>query len=470
MVVMKKIFNLSENEIRELFKQGKITVTVVGIGYVGIHTAALFAKAGAKVFGVDINQELVDSINTLKIPFVEPYLEEMIEEAIQKKKLLATTDAENSILESDIILICVPTPLNENKQPDYSFIINATNTVGEYLQKGSVVILESSVAPFTTENLIRKILEEKSGLKAGEDFGLAHCPERGNPGEMVETCMKYTRIIGGINKKSTNVAAAIYRSVIKGNIIKVSSPRVSEFVKLMENIYLDVNIAFINEMAILCDKIGIDVYEALKAARTKAGCLPNTTIDLYEPGVGVGGGCVPVNSYFLRELADKKNVSLKLTEVARKINDAMPIYTASQIIEFFRENKVDIKNSKIIILGLTYKANVKDLRNTPAIPLIKKLKEYGCKVIGLDPLLDEQEISKFGITPSKNLNEVVTDADCVVLVTAHNEFKNIDFKELKKKCKKKVLFFDGRGAWNPKDIADAGFIYKGVGRAVYERK
>ena len=462
--------NWDKNEIREFFKEGKITVTIMGMGYVGIHTATLFAKAGAKVFGVDVNQEIVDSINASKIPFAEPYLEKNIIEVIQKKKLFVTIDAKNSILRSDIILMCVPTPLSENKQPDYSFIINATNTVGEYLQNGSMVIIESSVAPFTTENLIRKVLEEKSGLKAGKDFGLANCPERGNPGEMVNTCRSYTRVIGGINKKSADVAAAIYRAVIDGDIITASSPAVSEFVKLMENIYIDVNIAFINEMAILCDKIGIDVYEVLKAARTKAGCLPDTTIDLYEPGVGVGGGCVPVNSYFLKELAEKKEVSLELIELARKINNAMPIYSAYQIIDFLRENKRDIKNSKIIILGLTYKANVKDLRNTPAIPLITELKKYGCKIIGMDPLLDEQEISKFGIIPSKNLIESVTNADCVVLVTAHNEFKSIDLEELKKKCNKKVLFFDGRGAWNPKNVADAGFIYNGVGHAVHERK
>ena len=464
MINITRIFDCTEKEIKELFKQRKITITVMGVGYVGIHTAALFANAGAKVFGVDINKELIDSINKLEIPFIEPNLETMINKALREKRFLATMNAEDAIIKSDIIIICVPTPLDENKQPDTSFIISTATTVGKYLQRGSMVILESSATPLTTEILITKILESNSGLKEGEDFGLAHCPERGNPGEMIDTCMNYCRIIGGINNKSTDVCSGVYRSAINGDIIKVSAPRVSEFVKLMENIYIDVNIAFVNEMAILCDKIGIDIFEVLKAARTKAGCLPNTTIDLYEPGVGVGGGCVPVNPYFLRELAQNKGVSLELIESARKINDTMPIYAANKIIDFLKENKSNIKNSKIVILGLTYKADVKDLRNTPAIPLINELHKCRCKIIGFDPFLDEHEISKFGITSSKNVDEAITNADCVVLITAHNEFKQLDLKMLKKKCNEKTLFLDGRGFFDPEIVSRAGFIYKGIGR------
>ena len=426
---MTRIFDLTEKEIKELLRDGKITATVMGIGYVGIHTAALFAKAGARVFGVDINKELVDSINACKLPFVEPKLAAIINEIIRDKKFFATINAKDAISESDIIIICVPTPLNKTKQPDYSFVISATNTIGEYLQRGSVVILESSVAPLTTENLVAKILEERSELKAGEDFGLANCPERGNPGEMVDTCTNYTRIVGGINTKSTEVASAIYESVINGDIIKVSNSCVSEFVKLMENIYLDVNIAFVNEMAILCEKIGIDIFEVLTAGRTKAGFLPNTTIDLYEPGIGVGGGCVPVNSYFLRELAEDRDISLELIETARRINDSMPLHAASQVITFLEENGLDAKDSKIVVLGLAYKANVKDIRNTPAIPFIHELKRHGCEMVGVDPLLSEEEISDLGAIPCKTLDDAAVEADCILLVTAHDGFKKITIIE-----------------------------------------
>lgn len=462
---MARIFDFTEKEITESFRNGKITVTVMGIGYVGIHTAALFAKGGAVVFGVDINKELVDSVNSCKLPFVEPKLAAIIQGIVCGKRFFATTNAKYAISESDVIIICVPTPLNKNKQPDYSFVINATNTVGEHLQRGSIVILESSVAPLTTETLIVKMLEEASGLKTGEDFGLANCPERGNPGEMVDTCTNYTRIVGGINAKSTDVASAIYKSVVTSDIIKVKNPRISEFVKLMENIYLDVNIAFVNEMAILCENLCIDIFEVLTAGRTKAGFLHGTTIDLYEPGIGVGGGCVPVNSYFLRELAETKDVSLKLIETAREINDSMPLHVASQVITFLKENELSVKDSKIVIGGLSYKANVKDVRNTPAIPLIQELKRHGCEVVGVDPLLNEKEISGLGAVPCKTLEDAVVDANCILLVTAHDEFKTIDFKKLKDITKKKkVLLFDGRGAWDMETAVNFGFIYKGVGR------
>lgn len=465
---MTRIFQLTEKEIKELLIDGKITVAVMGIGYVGLHTAALFAKAGARVFGVDINHELVASINAYKLPFVEPKLAAIINEIIRDKKFFATTNAKDTISESDIVIICVPTPLNA-KEPDYSFVISATNMVGEHLQKGSMVLLESSVAPLTTENVIVKILEEKSGLKAGEHFGLANCPERGNPGEMVDTCTNYTRIVGGINAKSTEVASAIYGSVINGDIIKVSNPRVSEFVKLMENIYLDVNIAFVNEMAILCEGAGIDIFEVLAAGRTKAGFLSGTTIDLYEPGVGVGGGCVPVNSYFLRELAENRGISLELIETARRINDSMPLHAASQVIVFLEENGLDANDSKIVVLGLTYKANVKDIRNTPAIPLIRELKRHGCELVGVDPLLSEDEIRDLGVIPSKSLNDAAVDTDCILLVTAHDVFKTIDFKKLKEKNKnKKVLLFDGRGFWSGKVAIDSGFVYMGIGRGLFD--
>ena len=461
---MARIFDLTEKEIKELLRAGIITVTVMGIGYVGIHTAALFAKAGARVFGVDINKELVDSINACKLPFVEPKLATIINDIVRDKKFFATTNAKDAISESDIIIICVPTPLDENKRPDYSFVINATNVVGEYFQRGSIVILESSVAPFITEQMVVEILEEKSRLKAGEDFGLANCPERGNPGEMVDTCTNYTRIVGGINTKSTEVASVIYESVINGDVIKVSNPRVSEFVKLMENIYLDVNIAFVNEMSILCENIGINIFEVLATGRTKIGFLPGTTIDLYEPGIGVGGGCIPVNSYFLKELAENKKVSLELIETARRINDSMPSYAVSQVIEFLEANGLDAKDSKIVVLGLTYKANVKDTRNTPAIPLIHELKRHGCEIVGVDPLLSEEEISDLGAIPYKTLEDASVEADCILLVTAHNRFKTIDFKKLKEKNKKKkVLLFDGRGFWNGKDAINSGFVYRGIG-------
>ena len=421
------------------------TVTIIGLGYVGLPLALLTAERGYKTYGIDIDKKIVDLTNKGISHIKDPDLEKSLKK--QKGKIIATTDVK-VIKNSDIVIICVPTPVDKTLHPDLNPIKGASHSISKNLKKGHLIIIESSINPGVTEEVVQPILEE-SGLKAGKDFYLVHCPERIDPGNKKWTIKNIPRVVGGINRESTKIAAEFYRSIIDAEILKLSSVKAAEATKIVENAFRDVNIAFVNELAKSFDNLGIDITEVIKAASTK----PFAFMPHY-PGAGVGGHCIPVDPYYLIERARQSGFSHKFLSLAREINDSMPFYTVERTIKALNEIGKSVKGTKICILGISYKKDVTDLRESPALKVIDLLKKLGANLELYDPFVPEK-------STLKSLNDCLK-CECLVLVTDHSEFRNIDYNKLKKSKVKAIV--DGRNCLDRDKIKSFEIIYKGIGR------
>jgi UDP-N-acetyl-D-glucosamine dehydrogenase len=420
------------------------TLTVIGLGYVGLPLAILASRKGYKVIGIDVIKDKVEKVNKGISPIDDDY----IKEGLKTAKITATTDY-SLVKEADIIVICVPTPVTKKHLPDMSFVENATKSITPYLKKGQLVVLESTVHPGTTDEIMQPILE-KSGLKAGKDFYLAHCPERIDPGNKKWVVEKIPRVIGGINPESTKNAAEFYRSIIEAPLLELKSSKEAEAAKIMENSFRDINIAFMNEMAKSFDRQGIDIIDVIKGASTK----PFAFLPHY-PGCGVGGHCISVDPYYLIDNAKNYGFDHEFLLLARKINNSMPEYTVELLVHELNKLGKSVKNAKIAILGLSYKGNVDDTRESPAFEIIELLKKKGALLTIYDPYIPNK-------SDVKTLEEAIVKSEYVVLVTDHNEFKNMDLAILKKKNIKLVI--DGRNCLDMDKIEGLGIRYKGIGR------
>ena len=388
----------------------KKKLTVVGMGYIGLPTATLFATAGFKVFGYDVNEQVIDTLKSGKIHIVEPDLQKAFENALNSGNLIPT----NELIESDIFIICVPTPFKENQEEklaDLSCVEKASKTVGKVLKKGNLVVLESTVPPNTTEQIMGKILEKESNLKMNEDFYVAHCPERVLPGKILHELRNNDRIIGVSNKKAGKLAKELYSSIVTGGNIYITDTVTAEMCKLVENTYRDINIAFANELSIICDELGIDVWELINLANK------HPRVNILKPGPGVGGHCLAVDPWFIVEKFPKK---ARLIRTSREVNEYKPKWVVEKVIEDIK-NKFDNKKITIGILGLAYKPNIDDLRESPALEIAKELKNKGYNVIACEPNSTENEID--GIL-NFNLEELTDKADYFVYAVAHDQFKN----------------------------------------------
>jgi len=400
-------------------------VCILGLGYIGLPTASLFAANGHKVIGVDINSKVIESINQKKLPFKESNLKPILEKAIEEKTLIAKTEPE----EADVFIISVPTPFDkEQKKADLSHVIAATNTILPFLKKGNLIILESTVPPKTSLDIIIPILE-KNTLKAGKDFYYAHCPERAIPGNTLNEMINNNRIIGGFDKASSELTKKLYSSFVKGKIFLTDSTT-AEMAKLMENTSRDVNIALANEFAKICEDLNISCSEAIKLANL------HPRVNILNPGPGVGGHCIAVDPWFIHEKSPK---NAKLIQLARNINDSMPDYVVNTI-----ENIVNNKKSKIAIFGISYKGNVEDTRESPSLEVIKKLKDKQYNVSIFDPYVKNPEYN--------NLEEAIKGSDCIVFLTDHDSFKQLDIKKISSLVSKKNIFdtrnFLNHNSWN----------------------
>jgi len=469
-----RILNVKEKDIQKSVKDGKLTMSVIGLGRVGLPTALLFAEAGAKVIGVDINEEKVANLNKGKAYMNEPGLEMLLQKVLVNGTFSATTDVANAVSQSDAVMICVPTPLNEAKKPDYTPLKNACENIAKYLKKGALVMIESTVSPTTTEKVIKPILEQFSGLQATRDFGLAFCPERGAPGGILNDLRNNTRVVGGIDDKSRECAIALLKTVTRAQVFGVSSATAAEATKLFENVYRDVNIALANELAVLCEKLKVDMLEIIDAANAKTlGFVDKFTqkyrsfsvpCNLHTPGAGVGGDCIPVNPYYLLQKAESLQVNLRIVKLVRKTNDAMPHHIVELVIDALKDLGKKVGESRIAILGFTYKGDVDDMRNTPAKPIINKLKALGANMVGFDPMIGIKQVNEFKISQSANLDECLRNADCAIVITDHSNFKKIRLEKMKKLMNTKAAIVDARGVFDPKEVVKAGFVYRGVGR------
>lgn len=425
-------------------KKQKQTVCVVGLGYVGLPLAVRCVERGYRTFGFDRNRERVKLINQGKSPIEEKFLEENL----PKFRFKAETDPK-IIKKCDIVLICVPTPVDKKYYPDLRPVIGATEIVVKNLKKGALIVLESTVNPGVCEEVVRPIFD-KAGFKIGRDYFLAHCPERINPGDPKWNVTNIPRVVGSFDARGLKMALRFYRSVVDGEIRPMKSIREAEAVKIVENSFRDINIAFVNELAKSFDKLDIDVKDVILGASTKPfAFMP------HFPSCGVGGHCIPVDPYYLIERAKESGFDHRFLRVAREINNSMPKYTVDLLQKALNSLEMPIKGTKIGILGISYKANVDDVRESPSLKIIELVKGAGGDVTVFDPhILKDSTV--------KTLDALLKNSKAIILVTDHKEFKEIDPKVFKK-YKIKVII-DGKNCFDKEAIKKLGIVYKGIGR------
>lgn len=428
-------------------------IVIVGTGYVGIPVAAMFADKGFNVIGINRTKDKVDLINKGLCPIEgdEPNLPELIKKVVKNKKLVATTDY-SYCKNADAILICVETPFDSEKwEPHYDSLKSALTSVAQNMSKGCLVIVESTIAPTTMESLVKPILENTSKMKAGKDFLLGNCPERVMPGKLLYNIENLSRVCGGINEETSNKMLELYSHIVKGELYPTDCIT-AEVVKTAENAYRDVEIAFANEVALICEKLGINVYEV----RELVNKAPYRNMHL--PGAGVGGHCLPKDSLLL-SYGVKGIMKPELMILARNLNKKMPIHTAGLLLNIFKEKGINVKGKKITVCGFAYLENSDDTRNTPALEVINTLKEKGAVIQVHDPFVKSYE----GIEIKKNFYESIDGSDAIIFVTAHSEYKKVDLSKIKKLMNAPIII-DGRNIFEKEEMIKKGFIYKGVGK------
>ena len=408
----------------------KYNLAVIGLGYVGLPLAIEAANNKLKVAGYDINESVVDSLNK-SISHVEDISNKVLKDALSKD-LLITSDS-NILRDSEYIVISVPTPLTDY-QPDLSYVEAATKSIAENLTKGQIIILESTTYPGTTLEIVKPILEKNSSLLAGEDFLLGYSPERIDPGNKEWTFKNTPKIVSGINEKSLKKISEFYNSIID-EVVEVSGTREAEMVKLIENTYRQVNIAMVNELAILSNMLDIDIWEVVDAAKTKPFGFQS-----FRPGPGVGGHCIPIDPKYLSFKTRQIGQPVRFVELAQEINNSMPNYVISRISELMNKKEILLKNSKILILGVAYKKDIGDTRESPAIDIIESLLYKSVEVSFYDPYVDELIVNKESIFKEQDL-EGISNYDMVIIHTPHTSFHNIDFENIK------PLIFDTSGSF-----------------------
>jgi UDP-N-acetyl-D-glucosamine dehydrogenase len=408
----------------------EITVGVIGLGYVGLPLAVEKAKAGFKTIGFDVQSQKVDMVNS-GINYIGDVIDCDLKDIVDKKMLLATTDF-SFIKDVDFIAICVPTPLDEYQQPDISYVKSVTIEIAKFLKKGTIVVLESTTYPGTTEELIMPLLEEGSGLKCSEDFYLGFSPERVDPGNIIYKTKNTPKVVGGIGKDATEVIACMYRHVLEGDILEVSSPKVAEMEKILENTYRNINIGLANEMAIICDKMGINVWEVIDAAKTKP-----YGFQAFYPGPGLGGHCIPLDPYYLTWKAREYDYHTKLIETSGEINNYMPQYVVERCAKILNKFKKPLNGSKVLILGVAYKQDIDDYRESPALKVIQNFEKAGTEINFYDPYISEYKYKGNKKQGLKEIDEkIIKEYDLVVITTAHT---NIDYDFIQKNAK---IIFD----------------------------
>ncbi|MHA1325263.1 MAG: nucleotide sugar dehydrogenase, partial [Candidatus Helarchaeota archaeon] len=426
-----------------------------------------FAKRGATVFGVDVQETVIKSVQNGISHIDEPGLDDLLKFCLQKNNFSPTLDYKTVMKQADIFIICVPTPITPDKTPDYSNIIDVCNTGMKFLKKEDLIIIESTISPRVIDDLIIPLIEKNTRLKGGVDYGIASCPERANPGTILENFNSVPRIIGGYTTEAAKIATAIYRFATDAKLIVVSNSQTACAVKLTENIFRDVNIALANELAILYEKLGLDIIEIIEAASTKWNFQP------HYPGAGVGGPCLPANPYYLIREAIKVGYVPHLIRMAREINDRMPQHIVDLTLRGLNHAGKSLNNAQITILGITYKPQVCDYQLSPAFPIIQTLLNLGAHIKVYDPLVNLTEIPNWQFSKkvffSQDLIKSITHADCLILITAHEEFKHINFDKIIQYTTKPLVIIDGRNVYNPNQLP-AEIIYIGVGRKVHLKR
>ncbi len=433
------------------------------MGYVGIPCAALLADVdGFQVTGLQRRSKRsgwkIEHLNSGKSPFEgdEPGLDELVAKVVAKGTFKVTDDVE-VLSDSDIILIDVQTPTDENHVPQYHSLKEVSEQIGKRLTKGTLVVVESTVAPGTTQNIVQKIIEEHSGLKGGEDFDLAFAYERVMPGKLIRNIVHLPRIVGGMTPKAAERAVEMYSKIVKAEVHKTDI-LTAEISKTIENAYRDVNIAFANEMALVCESLGVNIYEIIEFVNE----LPSRMMHI--PGAGVGGHCLPKDTWLLRHGLNEygsQDAGTRFIALAREINNHMPIHMTILIENALEKKGVKINNATVTILGIAYLENADDTRNTPAASLIKALEEKGAKVVLHDPYVQVWDLGPHEI--ERDLNIAAKDSDCLALVTRHRDYNDLDFAKLGETMRTRTLV-DGRNVYEEDKLVSHDFEYRAIGK------
>jgi len=408
-------------------------VAVIGLGYVGLPLAVEVASAGFQVTGIDVDVRKVAAIQSGR-SYVGDVSDDRIRPLVAASQLLATTDY-SRLEDAEVILICVPTPLTRSKEPDLSYVRDAADGLTRHLRAGRLVVLESTTYPGTTEEVVRPVLE-RGGLRAGQDFSLAFSPERIDPGNRTYTIREVPKIVGGLTPRCTALAQTFYEQFVE-RVVPVSSPTVAEMVKVYENVFRNVNIALVNELALLCDRMGLDVWEVIEAASTKPyGFMP------FYPGPGVGGHCIPVDPYYLAAKAREYDFHVRFIEVAAQVNDSMPYYVVSKTTAALSAQGRALRGARTLVLGVAYKKDVPDVRESAALKIIELLEKRGALVQYHDPYVPEISIPNPGGTLASVplTDDVLEWADCVIVATEHS---NVDYERVVRRAR---LIVDTRNA------------------------
>lgn len=427
------VYGASTDAIRSAFVRGRVPVAVYGLGKMGLPLAAVFAGTGASVTGVDVDEEIVSTVSAGGCHVTgEPGLSALVSDAVDDGRLEATTDGIAAAKAAQIHVVIVPTPITDDHQPDLSILDTVVETIGHGLSVGDLVIIESTVPPGTTEGRVLPRLCAVSGFDR-DDFGLAFCPERTSSGRAItDISGAYQKVVGGVDEASIETATAIYEEVNDKGVIQVSDATTAEAVKVFEGVYRDVNIALANELATLADDLGIDVREAIDVANTQPYC------DIHEPGPGVGGHCIPYYPYFLIQPFDGETA---LLETARSVNDAMPAFTVSKLVEEFDAEGTALADATVAILGLTYRPGVDEIRASPSLAIAEQLSSGGATVLGIDPVVSD--LDAFDVEEATVEDLYDRSIDAVVIVTPHDEFDGIDWASIDRDGDD-VIVIDGR--------------------------
>ena len=450
--------NLNDlGHFKQCLTNDDLKVCVIGVGRIGLPTALSFAKSGLPTIGVDINADLVSKINSNDYPLKdEPGYDVIFNEVVTNRKFHASTKIEDIVPNCDVILLSLPTPMDKNNVPDYSALRTVATKLGDLLEPHSLVVVESTIEPGFVENELIQIIETgKKQLIAGESFSIGVCPETANPGEIMTDFTKLPRLVGAIDEKTTQKIMELYKHVFPVELISMANCKTANAVKLTTNVFRDLNIAFVNQLALLFEKLGIDTAQVLDAAKRKY------NFQVHYPGPGVGGPCLPVNSYQMLNSAKQFDSNmLSLVKIGREVNESMPNHVVDLIIDGLNEANKKISNSTVLLLGISYKPEVKDIQITPAEKIIEILKEHGAKIKIYDPFFKSTDV--FDIKTENNMEQAFVDADSVVLVTAHKEFHDLKPSYIASKIQMPVVV-DTKRIFDLDDARNSKLIFRSLG-------
>ena len=457
---MEKSSKMNMNDIdgvRNSLDTRSLKICIVGIGRIGLPTALSFAKAGLQTIGADINEKLVDSINAGNFPLKdEPGYEDIFNSVKKNGNFSATTDIDGAISKSNLILLSLPTPMDENNIPNYLALESVGKQLSKSLQPNSLVVVESTIEPGFIENVMIKRIEIDGRLRVGKNFTIGVCPENANPGEILHDFTSLPRLVGGIDEQTAKIIALIYDFVFSVELVTMPDCKTANAVKLTTNVFRDINIAFVNELSLMFEKLGIDTLKVLDAAKRKY------NFQIHYPGAGVGGPCLPINSYQFLNTAKRIGSELNIIKYARAINEKMPDHVINLTLDGFKKCNKSIKDSTLLILGVSYKPDVKDIQLSPAEIIINKLKALGAKIKIYDPYYKNNQI--FGINVEHNIQDILSDVDASIIITAHKEFQEIDPKIFTQM--KTPILIDSRGIIDISAANNAGLVFRGLGRSV----